>query len=85
MKATKSLPILLAFIFVVGAHIVLPGSLRSEIKLTYANFPPASTFPSVQMERWAKEVEQRTKGAVKVQTFPGGTLLAARPTSAILP
>jgi TRAP-type C4-dicarboxylate transport system substrate-binding protein len=32
----------------------------------------------VQMERWAKEVELRTKGAVKVQTFPGGTLLAAK-------
>jgi TRAP-type C4-dicarboxylate transport system substrate-binding protein len=30
------------------------------------------------MERWAKEVEQRTKGAVKVQTFPGGTLLPAK-------
>jgi TRAP-type C4-dicarboxylate transport system substrate-binding protein len=78
MKAKKSLPILLAFIFVLGAHIVLPGNLRSEIKLTYANFPPASTFPCVQMERWAKEVEQRTKGAVKVQTFPGGTLLPAK-------
>ncbi|MHB8829829.1 MAG: TRAP transporter substrate-binding protein [Syntrophales bacterium] len=78
MKTRKSLPILLAFIVVLGAQIVLPGNLRSEIKLTYANFPPASTFPSVQMERWAKEVELRTKGAVKVQTFPGGTLLAAK-------
>ena len=78
MKAKKSLPILLAFLFILGAHVVLPGSVWSEIKLTYANFPPASTFPSVQMERWAKEVEQRTKGAVKVQTFPGGTLLPAK-------
>jgi len=49
-----------------------------EIKLTYANFPPAPTFPCVQMERWAKEVEKRTKGQVKVQTFPGGTLLPAK-------
>ncbi len=30
------------------------------------------------MERWAKEVEKRTHGKVKVQTFPGGTLLAAK-------
>jgi TRAP-type C4-dicarboxylate transport system substrate-binding protein len=30
------------------------------------------------MERWAKEVEKRTGGRVKVQTFPGGTLLPAK-------
>ena len=48
------------------------------IKLTYANFPPAATFPCVQMERWAKEVNARTKGKVEVQTFPGGTLLPAK-------
>ena len=48
------------------------------VTLTYANFPPPSTFPCVQMERWAKEVETRTAGRVKVQTFPGGTLLPAK-------
>ncbi len=37
-----------------------PAEVKSEpaIKLTYANFPPASTFPCVQMERWKKEVEK---------------------------
>lgn len=50
----------------------------APIKLTYANFPPAATFPCVQMERWAKEVEKRTGGKVKIQTFPGGTLLPAK-------
>jgi TRAP-type C4-dicarboxylate transport system substrate-binding protein len=48
------------------------------INLTYANFPPATTFPCIQMERWVKEVEQRTNGKVKVKTFPGGTLLEAK-------
>ncbi len=48
------------------------------ITLTYANFPPPSTFPCVQMERWAKEVSARTNGRVKVQTFPAGTLLGAK-------
>lgn len=48
------------------------------ITLTYANFPPAPTFPCVQMERWAKEVRQRTGGKVDVKTFPGGTLLSAK-------
>jgi len=46
--------------------------------LSYANFPPAPTFPCVQMERWKKEVESRTAGKVKVNTYPGGTLLGAK-------
>ncbi|MDD4101341.1 MAG: TRAP transporter substrate-binding protein [Kiritimatiellae bacterium] len=48
------------------------------VTLNYANFPPASTFPCVQMERWREEVEQRTDGKIKINTFPGGTLLGAR-------
>lgn len=50
----------------------------AEITLTYANFPPATTFPCVQMERWKDEVQKRTGGAVEVKTFPGGTLLGAK-------
>ncbi len=50
---------------------------QAAVTLSYANFPPAATFPCVQMERWAKEVDIRTAGKVKVQTFPGGTLLGA--------
>jgi TRAP-type C4-dicarboxylate transport system substrate-binding protein len=48
------------------------------INLNYANFPPAPTFPCVQMERWKKEVEERTNGKVAIKTFPGGTLLKAK-------
>jgi TRAP-type C4-dicarboxylate transport system substrate-binding protein len=58
-----------------------PGNSPAEagpIKLTYANFPPAPTFPCVQMERWKTEVEKRTGGSVAVDTFPGGTLLGAK-------
>jgi TRAP-type C4-dicarboxylate transport system substrate-binding protein len=51
---------------------------QAQIKLTYANFPPAPTFPCIQMERWKTEVEKRTGGKVAVQTFPGGTLLPAK-------
>ncbi len=47
--------------------------------LRYANFPPASTFPSKQMDAWIAAITQRTQnleeGSVQVQTFPGGTLL----------
>ena len=53
-------------------------TLAQGIQLTYANFPPATTFPCVQMERWAEEVRKRTDGKVNVKTFPGGTLLGAK-------
>jgi TRAP-type C4-dicarboxylate transport system substrate-binding protein len=55
-----------------------PAAGADPVKLKYANFPPAPTFPCVQMERWKTEVEKRTGGKVAVQTFPGGTLLDAK-------
>lgn len=55
----------------------VPASAGSTT-LSYANFPPAPTFPCVQMERWKDEVEKRTGGALKINTFPGGTLLGAK-------
>jgi TRAP-type C4-dicarboxylate transport system substrate-binding protein len=51
--------------------------VHAQIKLTYAAFPPAPTYQCVQMERWKTEVEKRTNGKVKVDTYPGGTLLGA--------
>jgi len=52
--------------------------MAGTVKLNYANFPPAPTFPCVQMERWKVEVEKRTAGQVQINTFPGGTLLGAK-------
>ncbi len=81
MKGRLFLPALLVTLI---AAMGLSGSClvatagASEVTLTYANFPPAPTFPCVQMERWAKEVRERTKGKVEVKTFPGGTLLGAK-------
>ena len=61
------------------AAVLAPLPVKAApVTLTYANFPPASTFPCVQMERWVKEIEKRTNGQVKVNTFPGGTLLPAK-------
>ena len=48
------------------------------IRLEYANFPPPSTFPCVQMERFVKELEARTEGRVKIRTHAGGSLLGAK-------
>ena len=72
-KAIAALAVLAVLVLAVP---VLAGA--GPITLSYANFPPASTFPCVQMERWAKEVEARTGGQVDIQTYPGGTLLKAK-------
>ncbi|MCX7966801.1 MAG: TRAP transporter substrate-binding protein [Syntrophorhabdaceae bacterium] len=76
----KFLTIFIAISFVLSIYLLIPQKsfAQAPIVLKYANFPPATTFPCVQMERWAKEVEKRTNGKVKVQTFPGGTLLPAK-------
>jgi TRAP-type C4-dicarboxylate transport system substrate-binding protein len=59
--------------------MVLPAvTAAGPVKLSYANFPPAPTFPCVQMERWKVEVEKRTNGMVVINTYPGGTLLDAK-------
>ncbi|MBG0777643.1 MAG: TRAP transporter substrate-binding protein [Desulfovibrionaceae bacterium] len=62
---------------VLGAAVA-GSAAAGPLTLSYANFPPAPTFPCVQMERWKAEVEKRTAGAVEVQTYPGGTLLGAK-------
>ncbi|GBC59165.1 C4-dicarboxylate ABC transporter substrate-bindi ng protein [Desulfonema ishimotonii] len=66
----------LALVF---SALCIPGPVAAKtVQLNYANFPPAPTFPCVQMERWKKEVEKRTNGQVRINTFPGGTLLGAK-------
>ncbi len=67
--------VMVAFLLGIGLFS-LPA--QAQIKLSYANFPPAPTFPCVQMERWKTEVEKRTAGKVKVDTYPGSTLLSAK-------
>lgn len=71
--------LLIAIYIVGGGSVFAPAEAKEDpIKLTYAFFAPAGTFPGKQMAQWAQEIEKRTQGQVKVQTFPGGTLLGAR-------
>ena len=70
----KGVSVMVMVAFLLGISL-LTAPAQAQIKLTYANFPPAPTFPCVQMEEWKKEVEKRTTGKVAIQTFPGSTLL----------
>lgn len=63
---------------ILAISLIPTNAVAGPIKLSYANFPPAPTFPCIQMERWKKEVEARTNGKVLINTFPGGTLLGAK-------
>ncbi len=79
MKPRLAVLIAAVFLAAVCAVCLAPAqSQADQIKLSYANFPPAPTFPCVQMERWKTEVEKRTNGKVLVNTFPGGTLVDAK-------
>ena len=81
MRIKRLIPPMVMFFVVVS---LMYGGVSSQalakdtIKLTYAFFAPARTFPGKQMTHWAEEIEKRTDGMVKVQTFPGSTLLGAR-------
>ncbi len=58
--------------------MVFPGgSTAGTVTLKYANFFPPTHIQSQLAEQWCKEVEKQTEGRVKVEYYPGGSLLKA--------
>jgi len=79
MKKKRVLLCAAFFVVTIVTTLLIPSmTVAGPVKLSYANFPPAPTFPCVQMERWKAEVEKRTAGKVAIDTYPGGTLLGAK-------
>jgi len=79
MKRKPDARLMLCLVVSLMTLLLMPiGATADPISLSYANFPPAPTFPCVQMERWKTEVEKRTNGQVAIKTYPGGTLLGAK-------
>jgi len=79
MKRKTDVRLTLCLVVALMTLLLMPADTTAgSITLSYANFPPAPTFPCVQMERWKTEVEKRTDGKVTIKTYPGGTLLGAK-------
>jgi len=53
-------------------------------EFNYAVFFPATHLQAQTAEAWAKEVEKRTNGRIKISMFHGGTLSKAAQTSKLL-
>lgn len=52
----------------------LSSSEAKTVELNYSIFFPATHGQTLLASEWAKEIEKRTNGAVKVNIFPGATL-----------
>jgi TRAP-type C4-dicarboxylate transport system substrate-binding protein len=55
-----------------------PAVADETVTLRYSNFFPATHVQSKLGESWAKEVEKRTNGKVKIEYYPGQTLTKAK-------
>jgi TRAP-type transport system periplasmic protein len=53
-----------------------PGHCAT-VELTYSIFFPATHGNTLLATEWAKEIEKRTNGAVKINMYPGATLTPA--------
>jgi TRAP-type transport system periplasmic protein len=62
---------------VVGLGAVPAAAQPQPIELSYSIFFPPTHQNTVLAEAWAKEVEKRTDGRVKITVFAGGTLTPA--------
>lgn len=74
----KKKSFLFFLVAIVGVAFLSIGLFKAEagpIKLTYSNFFPPSHFNGSLGASWAKEIEKRSNGRVKITYFPGGALL----------
>jgi TRAP-type C4-dicarboxylate transport system substrate-binding protein len=73
----KNFVFLLIAVFVLGSFIPGAFAQAKPAEFSYSIFFPATHKHTVLAGEWAKEVEKRTGGRVKITLFPGGTLTPA--------
>lgn len=77
MKRTLSFCTLTLTLF--SLLLVSPDvSTAKTVTLKYSNFFPPTHIQSKLAEAWCKEVEKQTEGRVKIEYYPGGSLLKAK-------
>lgn len=76
-KITPVLILTLAFAVVALAPSIIQGAQAERVNMTYSIFFPPTHGQNKAGETWAKEIEKRTKGLVKINVFSGGTLSPA--------
>jgi hypothetical protein len=72
--------VLAALIFSVFLLPRRGDAAEKVITLRFAHFVPATTLEGKTMQDWANEVEKRTHGRIKVNIYPGATLMPATQT-----
>lgn len=60
--------------------VIIGHTAEKVITLKFAHFVPATTLEGKIMQEWANEVEKRTNGRVKVNVYPGATLMPPQQT-----
>jgi len=71
----------MVLIFVAGfVPAAYPAFAQEVITLRYAHFMPPTTAQAINSGQWCKEVEKRTNGRVKINFYPGSTLMPATQT-----
>jgi TRAP-type C4-dicarboxylate transport system substrate-binding protein len=78
MKLGKWILLASLFCFVAFSFFTSPALAKTAtIDLKYSIFFPGTAPQTAVATAWAKEIEKRTKGRVKITMFPGGTLTPA--------
>jgi TRAP-type C4-dicarboxylate transport system substrate-binding protein len=75
----KSLLLTGSIVLALAVFLVSSVSVSAQdkgIKLRFADYEPPASPISKNNAEWAKEVEKRTNGRVKISYFPGNTLTA---------
>ncbi|MGD9975331.1 MAG: TRAP transporter substrate-binding protein [Desulfatirhabdiaceae bacterium] len=73
----RTCPVVSCFVLVCALFCVhfIPSAHSETIELGYANFFPPMHDQGKLAESWAKEIETRTSGKVKITYYGGGALL----------
>jgi TRAP-type C4-dicarboxylate transport system substrate-binding protein len=78
MRGSTSVVAALLLSMIAVSFSAAPALCQTKaIELTYTQFQPAQHFNTKLSESYAKEIEKRTNGRVKITVFSGGTLVAA--------